>query len=98
MIFFFKKTHKIQKQYSQVLIEKVREYIEEKYDFYDDFKYLRQKYGYQIHMYDSDYAIYEHSMIIKNQIESLLEKNKLYILRPPVDMSKNSNYENKLPF
>lgn len=90
MIYFFNRDHYIKNIYSTVLLEKIWDFIKKRddrfwWEFYDDFKYLRQEYGYQILMYDSDYAVYEHSMIIKNQIENLLEKNKLYILRPPVE-------------
>gem|GEM_PF-5811083 len=48
MIFFFNKKHKVEKLYSRVLLEKVRNFIEERSgrneDFYDDFKYLKQEY------------------------------------------------------
>gem|GEM_PF-4370407 len=49
-------------------------------------------------MYDTDYAIYEHTIVIKSEIEKLLEKNHLYILRSGIDTNKKNSKENYFPF
>lgn len=86
MIYFFNRDHPIKKKYNTVLLEQIWNFMAERanrfgWDFYDDFKYLRQEYSSTLLMYDSDYAIYEHALVIQQEIEKLLEKHRLYIMR-----------------
>lgn len=105
LINYFNKPHKITKLYNGVLLETVRNFIENRSwynDYFErDFKYLTQEYASLITLYDSDYAIYEHSLVIKEEIEKMLEQKQIHVRRytPNTYQQKGTNnFLDELPF